>query len=368
MNGVFRGKPQRCEARLGLQQPVKQLIPFFPLVPRFVSLLLLTLCLSGAEMRPGEMMFQEGASYRAEGRQLQDAGDLHRALAAYRMAVVVHPSYAEAYNDLGVILESLGKLSEAEEVYKRALRFKPGLTEAYSNLAFLYEKQGKVQEAGEHWTARVRLHVGPSDDPWVLKAREKLIQYNLPVPKPLAEELRQAIQAGRNHLEAKRWKQAVTEFERARALDPGNREIPQWLRKPQAEAKRTEKLRQKEIETAHVRALKKKAKPLRRGEPAPPSPAGKVSPAAAYAPGTPVSALRVAEEYAREKSKTRQMTTQELYQRGLVALRAGRYDEAEGSFRQILALEPDNRNVQQALVRTEKAKAKAAREAGRKGR
>ena len=319
-------------------------------------------------MKPGELLFQEGASYRAEGRMLQEAGDLRRALAAYRMAVAVYPTYAEAYNDLGVILEGLEKLAEAEEMYKRALRFKPELAGAHSNLALLYEKQGKTKEALEHWTARIRMHSGPPDDPWILKAKEKLTQYNVPIPEPMVEELRRLFRTGRAHFEAKRWKEVVADFERARALEPANREVAQWLRKAHGEAERIQRRRHREMETARSRALKK-GMPSKPAKPAPVAAAREVPPAA-YGPGVPAAAVRLAEEYAREKGKFRQGTTQELYQRGLVALRASRYEEAAEAFRQILKLEPGNLNAQQALARTEKAKAKAEREAGRtrKGR
>lgn len=368
MNGALRVKPHGCEVKPGQQQPVQDTSLSFPLVSRFAALFLLTLCLSGAEIKPGELLFQEGASYRAEGRQLQDAGDLQRALAVYRMAVAVYPTYAEVYNDMGVVFETLGKSAEAEEFYKRALRFKPELAGAHSNLALLYEKQGKVKEAAGHWAARIRTHGGSSNDPWILKAKEKLTQYKFPIPEPLIEEVRRVLWAGRAHLEAKRWNEAVTELERIRALDPENREVSQLLKKAQTEAARAERSRQKEIEAARSRALKK-GKPVELSHaPVVVSPLKEVSPAPAPEPWIPATAFRLADEYAREKGKTRRKTTQELYDRGLVALRAGRYDEAEESFRQILTLDPDNLNAVQALVRTEKAKEKANREAARKGR
>ena len=156
---------------------------------------------SGANVKPGEILLQDAVSFRAEGRQLQDAGEIQGASAAYRRAVTVNPSYAEAYNDLGVVLESLGNLQEAEEAYKSAVTLKPDFGAAHSNLASLYEETGRTKEAAEHWSARIRL--GPPDDPWVIKAREKVTHYQLPItetPREVAENKKQAVKLAMSRL------------------------------------------------------------------------------------------------------------------------------------------------------------------------
>lgn len=361
---------------------------------------MLALGLMGADLTPGELMFQEGAAYRSEGRQLQEAGDPYRALAAFRMAVVVNPTYAEAFNDLGVVLESVGRAGEAEEAYKRALQLDPYLGGAHSNLALLYEKAGKGKEAGEHWAARVRL--GPPYDPWVAKAREKLAHHNLPIPEPAPvrpeqrkAEAKRALTAGRAHLEAKRWDLATAEFQRALSLEPGSREANRLLRQVAAEREKQELRRQKEIDASAGRvrkqaeALRKPAKLIKKAEPVKKKPepvkkkperivepvvkeakpvkelppVKKVPPAVVTK--APEDARKLAEQLAAEKRKVRKATIQELSQRGVAAMRASRYDEAMDLFRQILILDPGNRDAQQSLQRAEKAKAKAAKTAGR---
>ena len=332
-------------------------------------------------MIPGELMWQEGAAYRSEGRQLQEVGEAHRALAAFRMAVAVNPAYAEAFNDMGVVLESVGRAGEAEQAYQRALQLDPYLGAAHSNLALLYEKAGKVKEAGEHWSARVRL--GPTYDPWVVKAREKLAHHSLPVPEPAAvrpeqrkAEAKRLLAAGRSHLEAKRWEQATAEFQRALSIDPGSREAVRLLRQVAADREKQELRRQREIE-ASAEGVRKQAEALRReaGRPTPaekepakpvkPAPPEKAPAPPAAVTKVPEDARKLAEQLAAEKRKVRQTAIQDLNQRGVAAMRAGRYDEAMDLFRQILTLEPGNRNAQESLQRAEKAKAKAAKTAGR---
>ena len=212
-------------------------------IPKIRSgiLLLSVLCLTGAGIKQGSILFQEAFSYREEGRFLQSQGKLHEALTVYRLALAARPDYAEAYNDLGVLLESLGKTADAQEAYRVALRYDPQLAPAHSNLALLHEEGGRIKEAAEHWAARIRL--GPPDDPWVIKSREKLAQYNLPIPLSPEEVvenrqkgIRAAFEAGQTHLRAKRWEEAKAEFRKVLELDPKNRDARELIRKAEAGA------------------------------------------------------------------------------------------------------------------------------------
>ena len=209
----------------------------------FVLFLSLGLLGSAKALTPGEAIWQDGVAYRIEGKQMQEAGDLRRASAAYRKAIAVYPVYAEAYNDLGVVLESMGDLAGAEESYLAALKLKPELVSAHSNLALFYEERGKIKEASEHWAARVR--VGAPNDPWVMKARQKLLQYNLPVPESAeatvtkrADKARQAIQAEQARREAKRWSEAIRREEAVKKVEE-ERETPQAHSEKKVAVKKT---------------------------------------------------------------------------------------------------------------------------------
>lgn len=235
----------------------KQLHVFRP-----VFLILISFSLLGAkELAPGETLWRDGVAYRLEGKQLQDAGELQRASAAYRRAVTVYPYYAEAYNDLGVVLESMGDNLRAEEAYKTALRLKPELAAVHTNLALLYEETNRLKEAGEHWAARVRM--GPSDDPWVARAVERLKNYNLAIPQTAEEpavkktdDVKKSLRAGQAHMEAHRWADAASEFERALVLDPGNKQAARLLRVARAEIEEEKRRTEKELGRSKARVTK----------------------------------------------------------------------------------------------------------------
>ncbi len=325
---------------------------------RVISLILLgALFLLGAEMRGGELLFKEATTYRLEGQRFQQQGDLKMAEASYRKAIATNPRYADAYNDLGVVLESLGDLSHAQEAYTTALKINPSLPGVHSNLALLYERLGKVEQAAPHWGARVRM--GPEEDPWVQKAREKLIQYKLPVPeteasiaKKRGSEANMAYEAGGRHLKAKQWDQAVQEFQRALSLDPTHKKAAAGLREAQARLKGKEAAREKEMGRAQVQMTQERETVAPKAE--------EVSPPSVPSVVPPPEAEALAGDVAREKSKTRLQTTRELYQRALTAMRDGQFEEAVMRFQQVLTLDPDYKEARQGLKRAQTASAKGA--------
>jgi len=375
-------------------------------------LFLLSFCLTGAKnVIPGEILWQEGVYYRVEGRQFQQQGNLDQAASAYRKAIAVKPDYAEAYNDLGVILESTGDLAAAEEAYKTALKFKPDLVSAHSNLALLYEETHRVKEAAVHWGARVQL--GLPGDPWVIKAREKLTQYQLTIPETKAEqaeqsakEIRVAIETGKADLEAKQYDKAIVEFEQALKSDPANVQAAHFLRwaktqAQQAQARewkssrgRVKKETPKKAEIARERPQKEptqkavqkektretdhQMKNLEEARRKAPEAAKQIeaekraeeiqkrAAAKAVVPeqiSTPAlsQAQVIAREIIKEKSKVSAQTGQELNRRAVAAMREGLYQDAVDTYKQMLMLDPGNRSAEQGLERAQKALAREVR-------
>ena len=230
---------------------------------RAAGFLILCVLLTGADVKPGDLVRQDAVAYRMEGRELQAAGEMERASSAFRRAVTLYPQYAEAYNDLGVVLESMGDLENAETAYKSALIEDPELGAAHSNLALLYEEQGRTQDAANHWVARIRL--GPPDDPWVMKARERMSVHKVPVedtPREAAEKskdkVKLAILQGQIHMDAREWDKAIREFERALELQPGNAKAARYLGAARLKAKEEERKVAREIESSKRNVLKER--------------------------------------------------------------------------------------------------------------
>ena len=374
------------------------------------GIFLMGFLLMGAQLKPGELMLSEAIAYRLEGRRYQKAGNLHSAAAAYQKAIFSNPAYADVYNDLGIVLESLGDFTGAENAYTSALKLNPRLVGVHSNLALLYERLGKLDEAAAHWTDRVKS--GPPNDPWVLKAHEKLKEYRFPVPESSGEitsrvkhDIREATQAGQAHLEAGEWNEAVVEFERVLVLDPKNSAAISGIRRAQAKLKDEEarkakqaarRVKQKEAlpsvkaaepspdakalaqEFAREKARKQEEAKRQRQE-AQPRKEGKTVDStvlidaqqlakelaleksrerAVPPPASPESKI-MAEDLTKEKERSRHRAISELLQRGVAAMREGRYEEATVHYEQALVLDPHNEEAGQGLKRAQTALAKS---------
>jgi protein O-mannosyl-transferase len=85
------------------------------------------------------------------GIALNDRGDPDGAIAHYRQAVELRPSYAEAHYNLGRLLAQKGQLDEAIVHYEKALETNPADAEAHNNLGATLFANGRVDEAIAHY-------------------------------------------------------------------------------------------------------------------------------------------------------------------------------------------------------------------------
>ena len=82
-------------------------------------------------------------------------------------------------------------------------------------------------------------------------------------------------------------------------------------------------------------------------------PAEQARPAARAVAGK--AATAIAREYAKERAQVREKTVEELYQRAVTSTREGQFSEALDQFKQILVLDPNNRDAQRGFERVQKA-------------
>ena len=80
-----------------------------------------------------------------------------RSLLHFRRALEIHPTFADAEINLGVLLADQGKTDEAIACYSGALRSRPGDAMAHFDLATALQKQGHVNQAIEHYSEALRL-------------------------------------------------------------------------------------------------------------------------------------------------------------------------------------------------------------------
>ena len=100
-----------------------------------------------------ETWFERASEWDADPTQWKDA------LEAYRRVVTLDPTYAAAWNNLGLLLHRMGRYDEAREAYDTAAAQDPDCAEAAYNLGSLAEDQGDVDRGIAHY--RRALEVSP---------------------------------------------------------------------------------------------------------------------------------------------------------------------------------------------------------------
>lgn len=111
------------------------------------------------------------AALMRTGMNAAQNGELDQAAAAFRKAVEVDPTDAEAWDSLGVVLVRAGDEARGVEAFRRALRVVPGHPEAHRNLAVVLDRQGRAAEAARHYRAFLAKSPGDSPDRATILAR-----------------------------------------------------------------------------------------------------------------------------------------------------------------------------------------------------
>jgi tetratricopeptide (TPR) repeat protein len=88
-----------------------------------------------------ETWFERASEWDGDPAQWEDAID------AYRRVVSIDPTYAAAWNNLGLLLHRMGRYDEASEAYLSALDQDPQCCEAAYNLGSLHEDRGAIEDA-----------------------------------------------------------------------------------------------------------------------------------------------------------------------------------------------------------------------------
>ncbi len=94
------------------------------------------------------------------GRLLHEAGEVEAAEAHYRQALVAEPNDVTASFNLAVALEDQQRVDDAIAAYQRVLAADSTYADAHYNLARLYERQGRGVVAVRHLRAYRRLVKG----------------------------------------------------------------------------------------------------------------------------------------------------------------------------------------------------------------
>jgi tetratricopeptide (TPR) repeat protein len=90
-----------------------------------------------------ETWFERASELDADPAQWEEAID------AYRRVVTIDPSYAAAWNNLGLLLHRMGRHEDARDAYRAAVAQDPNCCEAVYNLGALSEDGGDIDGAIE---------------------------------------------------------------------------------------------------------------------------------------------------------------------------------------------------------------------------
>ena len=132
---------------------------------------------------------QQATELWQQGCQFQMAGELDRAIAAYKHSIEIHPT-AEAHTYLGWTYSFQGKIDEAMAECFRAIEIDPEFGNPYNDIGVYLMQRERLDEA----------------IPWLEKA--KLAKRYEPRQFPF-------MNLGRIHLRQGRWWEALREFEGA---------------------------------------------------------------------------------------------------------------------------------------------------------
>jgi tetratricopeptide (TPR) repeat protein len=98
-----------------------------------------------------ETWFDRASEWESDPAQWDDAID------AYRRVVGLDPTYAAAWNNLGLLLHRMGKYEDARDAYAAALREEPRLAEAAYNLGSLSEDLSDIDSAIRYYEVALGL-------------------------------------------------------------------------------------------------------------------------------------------------------------------------------------------------------------------
>ena len=102
-------------------------------------------------------LLNKSITYKTHGDEYLNQGRFSDAAECYRQAIAIHPTYAEAYNNLGNVLREQKLYGDAERSYKQAVLIQPELANAYYNLGSLLLEQGRLNEAIDNFNKALEL-------------------------------------------------------------------------------------------------------------------------------------------------------------------------------------------------------------------
>ncbi len=182
------------------------------------------------------MTAPNGAVEFEQGLAAQRAGDVEKAIAAYRTAVATEPRLAPAQFNLGQLLRQRGDIAAAAIAFDAAVRLRPGAADAWVSLGVCREQLGDLDTALTCYQEATRLAPGDATAPFntgnVLRKQGDLGAAVAAFEAAVAlmpESADAWLNLGNACRETGRFEDAIRALDRAAQLKPDAAE-PEWNR------------------------------------------------------------------------------------------------------------------------------------------
>src|SRR5262249_47547388 len=102
-------------------------------------------------------MREQAMTFKQRGNALLAAGQLDQAAECYREALLIDPSYAEGYVNLGYVLREQRRFDDAKRNREQAVMLNPQSADAFYMLGAIAHEQGHLDRAIEHYGRALEL-------------------------------------------------------------------------------------------------------------------------------------------------------------------------------------------------------------------
>lgn len=89
--------------------------------------------------------------------ELMQKGELDQAVAYYRIALSLDPTFYKAYVNLAMVFKLKGDFAAAKKYFKKAITINPKRAIAYANLGNLYLAENKLKQAVKYYQKALKI-------------------------------------------------------------------------------------------------------------------------------------------------------------------------------------------------------------------
>ncbi len=125
---------------------------------------LLLLSILSAELPAQQDRYEEESGIPAKAQdlfnkaqRLEQSGKAEEAVKTYENVIRIEPTYAEAYQQMGLAYAGLNRYPDAVKAFQEVIRLRPQSSLAQGNLGAAYMKMGRFSEARNAFREAVRL-------------------------------------------------------------------------------------------------------------------------------------------------------------------------------------------------------------------